>query len=74
MSHFSNSGHPREPVDLVKESDLELTVLDKVMSIGHYEEPGSHIEVEGDVHHDNQQTAHLQSSSVNPFFVEVFQY
>ena len=36
---FSNSGHPREPVDLVKEFDLELTVLDKVMSKDHNEEP-----------------------------------
>ena len=45
-----------------------------ILIVGHDEEPGGHIEVEGDVHHDNQQTAHLQSSSVNPFFVEVFQY
>ena len=36
---FSNSGHPGEPVDLVKEPDLELTVLDKVVSVGHDEEP-----------------------------------
>ena len=78
---FSSSVHPSEPIDLVKEPDLELTVLDKVMSIGNYEEPaipcvghdeepGGHIEVEGDVHHDNQHAAHLQTNSVlHCFFV-----
>ena len=45
-----------------------------ILIVGHEEEPGGHIEVEGDVHHDNQHTAHLQKSSLNPFFVEVFQY
>ena len=39
---------------------------------GHDEEPGSHIEVEGDVHQDNQHTAHLQPSSVNPFLLKYF--
>ena len=34
------------------------------------EEPGGHIEVEGDVHHDKQHTAHLQTNSVlHCFFV-----
>ena len=68
----------------MKEPDLELTVLDKVVSVGHDEEPenviliilivvhdeepGGHIEVERDVHHDNQHTAHLQTNPFLHFF------
>ena len=31
-----------------------------ILIVGHEEEPGGHIEVEGDVHHDNQDTSNLQ--------------
>ena len=51
-----------------------INILTVIPCVGHDEEPGRHIEVEGDVHHDNQHTTHLQKSSLNPFFVEVFQY
>ena len=41
-----------------------------ILIVGHEEEPGGHIEVEGDVHHDNQHAAHLQTKSVlHCFFV-----
>ena len=49
-----------------------INILTAIPCVGHDEEPGGHIEVEGDVHHDNQHAAHLQYSSLNPFLVEVF--
>ena len=50
-----------------------INIFTAIPCVGHDEEPGGHIEVEGDVHHDNQHTAHLQPSSVNlSFFVKYF--
>ena len=39
-----------------------------ILIVADDEEPGGHIEVEGDVHHDNHHTAHLQTNSVLHYF------
>ena len=50
-----------------------IDIFTAIPCVGHDEEPGGHIEVEGDVHHDNQHTAHLQPTKLTQtFFVEVF--
>ena len=63
FSLFSNYDHPGEPVDLMKELEIKLTIFDKVVSKDDYEESCCYIEVEGYVHQDNQYRSNLQFRS-----------